>query len=188
MIAGRTSGDPARHEEALRLGRIRRQLAAIAPGEWLRAEDGDGAFLEARGPQGELLPVARFHAGATLDEIEFATAAPQHVRFLLGLVDRAIATARRARAEAARQAQAAGGDTGKDFAAEAAMKCQEPAFRVFLEQSHGLERPLTDERVAQKVRSLCGVTSRREFNDGGKATARWKDLRAAFEAWKRAGR
>ena len=181
----------SRNEEAIRLGRIRRQLAAIAPGEWLRAEDGDGAFVEARGPQGELLPVARFHAGATLDEIEFTTAAPEHVRFLLGLVDRAIAAARRARAEAARQAQAAaqpGGEGGKDFAAEAAMKCQEAAFRVFLEERHGLERPLTDERVAQKVRSLCGVTSRREFNDGGKATARWKDLRTAFDAWKRAGR
>lgn len=179
----------ARREEMQRLGRIRRLLGAIAPGEWLRAEDAEGAFIEARGLHGELLPVARFHPGATLDEIEFAAAAPDHIRFLLGLVDRAIVALRPARGgvRAGQRDQAERGDAGKDFAAEAAMKCQEPAFSVFLEQRHGLERPLTDERVAQKVRSLCGVNSRRELNGSGEAAARWKNLRADFDAWKRAG-
>jgi hypothetical protein len=173
----------ARREEMQRLGRIRRLLDAIAPGDWLRADDADGAFMEARGQHGELQQVARFHPGATLDEIEFAAAAPGMVRFLLELVDRAIETHRKARREQAAQER----PVGKDYAAEAAMKCQEPAFRVFLAEQHGLTRPLTDERVAQKVRSLCGVTSRRDLNDGGTASARWKDLRAAFDAWKRAG-
>ena len=176
----------SRHDDFERLARIRRLLEAIAPADWLRGEDAEGAFVEARGPNGELQQVARFHAGATLDEIEFAVAAPSNMRFLLGLIDRAI-SAMRPKGNGGRQASS-WGDAGKDYAAQAAMKCQEPAFRVFLEERHGLERPLTDERAAQKVRSLCGVGSRRELNDDGQAAARWKDLCAAFEAWKRAGR
>ncbi len=76
----------------------------------------------------------------------------------------------------------------KNHAAEAAMKCQEPAFKAFLEARHGLERPLTGERVAQKVRSLLGVTSRAELNRNAAAVDRWKRLRGEFETWRRVGR
>jgi hypothetical protein len=68
------------------------------------------------------------------------------------------------------------------------MKCGAPAFRAFLEEAHGLERPLSPERVATKVRSMLGVTSRAELNNGGQAAERWKALRGEFEAWRRAGR
>lgn len=201
--------------EGARLAHIRDRVAAIAPGEWTRAYDGDGCFVEARGPMGELLPVARFDAGATGDEIAFVVSAPADMRFLLGLVDRAIAFAHGRTAPAA-LASARAGETlpgrrsaarpsggagvagdGKDYAAECAMKCAEPAFRVFLEERHGLERPLTEERVAQKVRSLLGVTSRRELNDrrdaagaqtGNRAAQAWAALRAEYDAWRRAGR
>lgn len=194
--------------EGARLARIRDQLAAIAPGEWARCYDGDGCFVEARGPMGELLPVARFDPGATEDEIAFVVSAPGDMRFLLGLVDRAMkAFASRGAPAAARpaapagrrttdglpsQPRPAGGSGGehdaKDYAAECAMKCAEPAFRVFLEERHGLERPLTEERVAQKVRSLLGVTSRRELNRGDQAAALWRSLRGEFDAWRRTGR
>lgn len=76
----------------------------------------------------------------------------------------------------------------KDYAAECAMKCAEPAFKAFLHERHGLEKPLTDERVKVKVRSLLGVTSRAELNDGGKAAHAWKALRTEFDDWRRAGR
>lgn len=187
--------------EAARLERIRGQLAAIEPATWSRAHDGSGCFIEAAGPMGELCEVARFHAGATGDEIAFAVDAPGHVRFLLGLVDRAIAKLRLAEGRkgdrpsadvgrpAGGPASAAGGTAreAKDFAAEAAMKCGEPAFKKWLEESHGLERPLTDERAAQKLRSLLGVTSRAELNSDTRAAARWKKLRGEFEAWRKAG-
>ena len=162
--------------DAARLQVIRSQLAAIQPADWSLASDSDGVFVEARGPMGELWPVARFHAGASTDEMQFAASAPSTVRFLLALVDRHYRDDRR-RAE-----------PPKDYAAEAAMKCAEPAFRVFLEACHGLERPLTEERVAQKVRSILGVTSRKELNHDATAAARWRDLRRAFDAWRKAGR
>lgn len=75
----------------------------------------------------------------------------------------------------------------KDYAAEAAMKCAEPAFKRFLMECHGLESPATDDRTTQKLRSLLGVTSRRELNEGGGAAARWRSLRTAFESWRRRG-
>ena len=172
--------------DAARLQTIRSQLAAIHPGDWQIATDRDGMFVEARGPKGELWPVARFHAGASTDEIQFAASAPATVCFLLALVDRAIEKLRPA-TDSPPHAPPAQGHDDKDYAAEAAMKCAEPAFRVFLEACHGLARPLTEERVAQKVRSILGVTSRAELNRSADAAARWKDLRRAFDAWRKAG-
>lgn len=199
--------------DTARLAQIRRQLDAIAPGNWSLVADPEGMFVEAEGPMGELSPVLRFNAGASSDEMQFAANAPYTVRFLLGLVDRAISFASRV---APRPADAdppagraivpdarsglrpvagrrhdnppAGEPQFKDFAAECAMKCQEPAFKAFLEDRHGLERPLTDSKVAQKVRSLCGVTSRAELNDGGRAADAWKQLRGEFADWRKAGR
>lgn len=182
--------------DSARLNLIRRQLDAIAPGEWSLVGDAEGMFVEAVGPMGELLPVARFHPGASGDEMQFAANAPHTVRFLIGLVERAISFASRVAPRAADADPPAGranvpdarSGLPKDFAAECAMKCQEPAFRVFLEERHGLERPLTDSKVAQKVRSLCGVTSRKELNDGGRAADAWKQLRGEFADWRKAGR
>lgn len=170
--------------DTARLNQIRRQLDAIAPGEWSLVADPEGMFVEEQGPMGELLPIMRFHPGASSDEMQFAANAPYTVRFLLGLVDRAIAKLRPPRRDNA----PAGEPQPKDFAAECAMKCQEPAFKAFLEVRHGLERPLTDDRVAQKVRSLCGVTSRKELNDGGRAADAWKRLRGEFADWRKAQR
>lgn len=188
--------------ESDQLRRIRARLAAIEPGRWSRVYDGEGCFVEAAGPMGELLPVLRFHPGASDDEIAFVTAAPDDVRFLLGLVDRAIDFASRvaprpadadppagraspdARSGLRPSAEARGEPQAgpKNYAAECAMKCGDAAFKVFLEQRHGLERPLTGERAAQKVRSLLGVTSRRELNGGGEPARRWVELRKSFEA------
>ena len=172
---------PALSPDARRLLAVRANLAAIAPGQWTRVCDGDGEFIESRGEMGELLVLARFPPGATVDEIAFAVDAPDTVRFLLRLLDQAFREIRTLKAPPPER-------RAKDFAAECAMKCAEPAFRAFLEEVHGLERPLTAERVAQKVRSILGVTSRAELNDGGQAAERWKALRGDFEAWRRAGR
>lgn len=173
--------------ELARIERIRTQLDAIAPGEWSLCFDGDerdgGAFVEARGTAGELIPIVRFRREASPDEMEFVAGAPEAVRFLLDLVDRAIAKARRQAADARSDAKQ---PPAKDFAAEAAMKCQEPTFKAFLEACHGLERPLTDDRAAQKLRSLLGITSRKALNEDAAAAERWKRLRGEFQDWRKA--
>lgn len=169
--------------DAMRLRAVRRSLHAIAPAQWQRVHDETGAFVETRGAMGELFVLARFDPLASDDEIEFACNAPDVVAFLLRLLDASFAEVRRLKG-----APEPPRDTAKDYAAECAMKCAEPAFRVFLGACHGLERPWSDERVAQRVRGLLGVTSRAELNHGGDAVERWKSLRDAFAAWRRAGR
>lgn len=167
--------------EAVELRRIRVCLAALAETKWFRSADAHGEFLEASTPKGELNEIARFHPGALPDEIDFLVNAPDTVAFLLRLVDRAIA---RARHETPRQQYRS---KRKDFAAEAAMKCDDAAFKVFLEEKHGLERPLTADRAAQKLRTILGITSRSELNKDDAAADRWRSLRASFEAWRKVG-
>ncbi|WP_246259342.1 hypothetical protein [Chelativorans oligotrophicus] len=168
-------------KEAARLQMIRDRLKAIEPGDWSLACDGDTMFVEARGNGGELVRILNFRRAATVDETQFVADAPQAIKFLLGLVDRAIKAVR----QTAKPAAPAG--KRKDFAAEAAIKCQEPAFLAFLEARHGLERPLTRERGAQRLRSVLGITSRKQLNEDREAAERWKSLRADFDAWRRAG-
>ncbi|SDP92403.1 hypothetical protein SAMN05428967_4456 [Phyllobacterium sp. YR620] len=167
--------------EAAELRKIRDRLDALHPARWSLAADRDITFVESRLDSGELVEVARFHRGASSDEIDFVVNAPAMVGFLLGLVDRAITAARGSSGAPAKREP-------KDFAAEAAMKCEEPAFRVFLEQCHGLERPLTKDRVAQKLRTVLCVSSRKELNDSEAAADRWRKLRADFETWRKASR
>ncbi|RWO90906.1 hypothetical protein [Mesorhizobium sp.] len=180
--------------DAMRLKAVRASLAGIAPGRWTRVQGPDGAFVEVRGEMpGEVFVLARFDAAATVDEINFVCNAPDTIHFLLRLLDAAFFEIRALRGlpEPRRPAEQRGEPMARDvknFAAECAMKCQDAAFKVFLHEQHGLEKPLTAERVAQKVRSLLGVQSRKELNNGGQASEAWIALRGAFDAWRKAER
>lgn len=166
--------------ESIELRKIRDRVQALGSAEWLLTADGDETFVEARTGE-ERNEIVRFNRAATPDEIDFFINAPHMVGFLLGLVDRAIAAARQRTGGQAQQGQR----RAVNYAAEAAMKCGEPAFLVFLEQQHGLQRPLTDDRAAQKLRSLLRITSRKDLNSDAAAAERWRSLRAAYEAWRK---
>jgi hypothetical protein len=173
-----------------RLRVIRSSLEAIAPADWTRVHGEAGAYIESRGEMAELFVLLRFDE-ATPDEIAFVCDAPDTVAFLLRLLEDAFDTIRALKGEPARRNPAKGPSQAsavKNFSAECAIKCQEPAFLAYLEKRHGLERPLTEDRAAQKVRSLLGVTSRKELNDGGRASDAWKALRADFATWLKAER
>jgi hypothetical protein len=171
--------------DSQRLAGIRASLAAIEPGDFRLAHDGQDWIVERLCDFGELAPLCRFDAGALDAERDFVVAAPSTVRFLLKLVDRAIDKLRANEPRPETRGSAMARDP-KNFAAECAMKCKDdPAFRVFLEERHGLERPLTDERVNQKVRSILGVQSRKELNDSARAADAWKALRGDYETWRK---
>lgn len=156
------------------------EIRAITPPGDFRLDVDD---LESCGEFGEVVPLARLSALASAEERQFVANAPRYVRFLLGLLSDAFAEIRRLKALLAGEPE-----KGPDYAAQAAMCCGQPAFLAFLRDRHGLEPPLTKDRAAQKVRSLCAVSSRAEFNTDGKAAAAWRALNGAFEAWKRVGR
>lgn len=70
-----------------------------------------------------------------------------------------------------------------DYAAECTMMCGRADFRRYLSACHGLD-VADDERVKTRVRSILRIKSRGELNDDPQAAARWKNLRANFNAWK----
>lgn len=174
-----------RAQEAKHLAGIRARLAALDGVDWtLAAEDGAMRIYARNG--GEMVGIADFRRLATTDEMQIAAYAPQDTRFLLRLLDRCAARVKTLTSPVDDGAGTAAepGRGGKNHAAEASMLCATPAFKRFLLENHGLERPASDERTAQKLRSLLGVTSRREINENDDVLARWKSLRAGFYAWK----
>lgn len=168
--------------EGIELRRIREKLAALNGDDWQLCCDGEVSFVEAKTRHGELNRIATFHPGATPDEIDMVVGALGMAAFMLKLVDRAIVAVRQAAPQQSKRHKPS------NFASEAAMKCNEPAFKVYLEQRHGLERPLTEDRVAERLRSILNIKSRKELNENSAAAERWLSLRADFGAWKRAGR
>lgn len=168
--------------EGIELRKARNRLCALGAAEWFLCCDGEIAFVEAMA-NGERTEIACFSRTATPDEIDFFVNAPQMVSLLLRLVDRAIAATQQDKRHTPAQKQG----KAANYAAEAAMKCGEPAFLVFLEERYGLERPLTDDKAAQKLRSLLRITSKKELNNDRAAAERWRSLRAEYEAWRKAG-
>lgn len=171
--------------EAIELRKARERFRALGGAEWLLTADGAATFVEARSGV-ERVVVAHFSETATTDEIDFFVNAPRMIDLLLRLVDRAIAAMKRAGVNEPQQRRSA--DKPVNYAAQAAMKCGEPAFLVFLEECHGLQRPLTDDKAAQKLRTLLRITSRKELNNDSAAAERWRSLCTAFEVWRKAGR
>jgi hypothetical protein len=174
--------------DAQRLAAIRADLAAVESRAWVRVEDGEGGFVEAscdgfwRSSDGRFVRL-RFDPSAADTEKQFVADALENIRFLLKLVDRAIDKMRPPES----QTPPAGPihDDPKNYAAEAGMLCGNTAFKVFLAERHGLEKPMTDDRTAQKLRSLLSVTSRKDLNSDDRAAAGWKKLRGEFYQWKR---
>lgn len=190
---------PDRAGEAARLSAIRRRVAALDGACWLLTADGEATLLDVRGRDGSMVAIARFERLAGPEEMEIVAAAPDDLRFLLDLVDRAIRHASRAAGPpagrddgrdarsglpASRGDAAQGNGRAADHTTEAAMLCSDPAFKRFLMERHGLDSPATDERTAQRLRGLLGVTSRREINESDVARERWVVLRREFRAWK----
>lgn len=82
------------------------------------------------------------------------------------------------------------------LAQQAAMRCQEPTFRLFLIETNRMDRNgLQDDwDAAEAVRKHCGVKSRSDIgkdpgdgstNDSG---FRWRSLDAEYFAWQRGHR
>ena len=65
------------------------------------------------------------------------------------------------------------------YATQAALKCDDPAFHLFLR-----EKIVDDGRSpAEIVREICGVRSRAEIQPGTDAEGRWRWILSGYEAW-----
>ena len=168
-----------RGEEGRRLQRIRERVGDV--GQYLIEVDTDGTRLIRDDGDGDTTLICEFagRSDASIADIEFLAGAADDVRFLLGLIDRAVAAIRLFTGTAPPPT------VDRNYAAECAIKCGEPAFAKYLEERHGLARPLTKDRVAARVRSVLAISSRAELNADAKAAARWRMLKSNFEDWKR---
>jgi hypothetical protein len=108
-------------------------------------------------------------------DMDLVTEAFSIVDFLIGIVER---QGKELRSLRPRQEQP------KDYAAECAMKCAEPAFQRYLHEVHDLDHP-DQHRAATKVRFLLGIQSRAELNTDEGAKIRWFSLRSDFERWRK---
>jgi hypothetical protein len=78
------------------------------------------------------------------------------------------------------------------YAQQAAMRCQEPDFQRFM-MATGRRLTITlgkpdAEEVADSVRELCGVLSRKELDTHPSAGERWREIEAEYWAWQRGRR
>lgn len=169
--------------EQARLSAIRRRVGMLDGHEWLLGAVDGRMQVDARGPDGSLLDILTFTAHANSDEIQLVADALDDQRFLLSLLDRAFRVLRR-QGDGQDRDRPAQDKVKPNHAAEAAMLCGEPAFKRFLMERHGLDSPATDDRAATKLRSVLGVTSRKEINEDEAVRARWIARRGEFHAWK----
>lgn len=145
--------------------------------EWGVTADGEALYLTVVGDE----VIATIAAGAPFADSEMVLNAPAD---LIWLLDTYGALVRRFRELRDASHQQPAEQKPKDYAAECAMKCTEPAFKKYMQERHGLDRPLTDDRVVTKLRSILNIRSRTELNNDPAAAARWQNLRADFDAWR----
>lgn len=66
---------------------------------------------------------------------------------------------------------------------QAILACKDPVFWAYLSEARDF-RVGNEMEAAAIVRTHCGVASRANIGSTERSTALWKDLMAAFQAWK----
>lgn len=65
---------------------------------------------------------------------------------------------------------------------QAALACNDPVFRAYLNEAFGYQATSTDE-AAEAIRDLCGVGSRAALQPGTHAGAKWAETWINYGAW-----
>ena len=122
------------------------------------------------------------------------TAAPMGTRYAMVLVeigDDELPVQKEARAKPRQEAPSPRPDGAKRMdwrevqpAAQAALRCDQPAFQAFLREEHGYISVTDKDSAATAVRHLCVVKSRSEFSTDHRKRVLWKQLDDQFSAWK----
>ena len=89
----------------------------------------------------------------------------------------------------AQQADAAR-ENETDPVQQAGMRCADPRFHKFLEETNAAWKLMTEgtptERAAELVRAIVGVESRKELATNSEAAQHWHALEGKFQSWLRA--
>jgi hypothetical protein len=184
----------------VRIEQIRSRLSVVESDRWSHEFREDGEFIivtravmDATGRWvGNEAPVelCRFGPEASWQEAELVREARDDIRFLLDTLSGAGRQIRdlRGRLDRADAHEDKPRRSAKDYAAEASMKCGEASFQRFLAERHASDDDgdLRDTATAGSVlRRVLAIGSRKDLNTDPEAAARWRDLRAEFQAWER---
>ena len=81
-------------------------------------------------------------------------------------------------------------ENATDAVKQAGMRCSDPRFHKFLEETNSAWKLMKEgtpaERAAELVRAIVGVKSRKDITPGSEAAEHWHDLESKFQAWLRA--
>lgn len=131
---------------------------------------------------GERATVCTIHPDALAVEFEIIAAATEILAFFLMLQDRAVAKVRELQGNGKRQEERA---RKSQPANQAAMLCEKVSFHRFLE-TKGPGSPVPDKRAADtRMKALLSISSKTQLNDDRTALARFRSLRADYDAWMR---
>ncbi|WP_152534611.1 hypothetical protein [Martelella sp. AD-3] len=147
--------------------------------------DTEGMHLEVSGPDDREI-ICSLPPSCPADNRELIRRHIDIPADLIGMLDAAArrdAERRREIGQLRQALESKGGKPAKDYAAECAMKCADPAFRQFLVDRHDLPYPATDKTTATRVRFVLAVTSLSELNTDAAAASRWRGMVQEFDLW-----
>ena len=121
-------------------------------------------------------PIATITEACGFHERQLLRHAPRYIAALLCLLAAAFAEINRLRAKYE--------PPQKDYAAEAAMKCNDHLFRRYMIERHDLGDAADQERIVSRLRTVLRIRSRGELNKDPAAAERWVRMKADFEQWR----
>ncbi|MFJ6324066.1 MULTISPECIES: hypothetical protein [unclassified Rhizobium] len=174
-----TPAQAARQRERTRVSRLT-DIATFCRGDvWSIDTEGGATRIVARRTTGENAVLCTLHAEALPEDIELISGALENVVLFLELRRRAIVALRQGRPIT----RESSGLREGDFAANAAMLCNEKLFHRFLERRDGSRAIHNKEHADGILKKLLRITSKRQLNTEERAQTAFLDLRADFEVW-----
>ncbi len=177
------SGPPSeRAREVARLHRYRDLATMMAGDQWtLEASDGQTRIVCQRST-GERVLLAVVDPDVTPAELDLICGAHDLLGFFLTMQDRATAKVLDLQARLDSRAR---GARETDYAAQAAMLCNEPRFWRFLETKATRTAVANARQADTRLKVVLGFQSKRQLNSDAALLGKFRSLLSDFELWKR---
>lgn len=184
-----TPAQAAREREKAKVHRLADIVERCKGDRWMIDTDGREAHVISRRSTGDSAVLCTIYADALPYEIELISGALENVGMLLELRERAIVAFKHVAPAQTRQVQPQRRELRDgNFAANAAMLCEEPLFHRFLERRDQTRAIHNKDHADTVLKKLIGITSKTQLNTQERAQTAFIDLRSDFEAWKERGR
>lgn len=177
----------ARDREKARVSRLSGIADRCRGDQWEIDTDGGQTHILARRSTGERAVLCTIYADALPDEIELISGALSNTLMFLELRRRAIIALKNGATPQQKQRPRSELRDG-NFAANAAMLCEEPLFHRYLERRDQTRAIHNKDHADTVLKKLIGIKSKTQLNREERAQTAFIDLRTDYQAWKERGR